>query len=134
ELNLSYLGQRWRMRRDDDTAQTLIAAGCNPLVARILAGRGIATLDEARAFLDCGLHRLHDPRSLKGVDEAVGRIVQALDAGETIGVYGDYDVDGQTSTALMARVLRALGGEVVTYIPHRTKEGYGLNIPALEEM
>lgn len=134
ESYLSYLGQRWHKRSEDGDVDALIAAGCTPLVARILVGRGIATVEEAKAFLDCGLHRLHDPRSLKGVDEAVDRIVQALDAGEMIGIYGDYDVDGQTSAALLARVLKALGAEVATYIPHRTKEGYGLNIPALEEL
>lgn len=112
----------------------LVDAGYPPLIARLLAGRGICSPDQAEEFLDAGLHRLADPRSLKGVNEAVSRIVQALAARETIGVFGDYDVDGQTATALMVRVLEELGATVRPYIPHRTKEGYGLNIPALKEL
>lgn len=134
DFRLSFLGQRWHRRSDEKSAQSLIDAGCPPLIAQLLAGRGIQTMDEARAFLDSGLHRLHDPWSLKGVGDAVDRIVHALKAGETIGVYGDYDVDGQTSAALMARLLGELGAKVRTYIPHRTKEGYGLHIPALKQL
>ena len=112
DFRLSFLGQRWHRRSDEKSAQSLIDAGCPPLIAQLLAGRGIQTMDEARAFLDSGLHRLHDPWSLKGVGDAVDRIVHALKAGETIGVYGDYDVDGQTSAALMARLLGELGAKV----------------------
>ena len=91
-------------------------------------------LCDAEEFLDAGLHRLADPKSLSGVGAAVDRILRALASGEIIGVFGDYDVDGQTATALMVRVLQHLGAEVRPYIPHRIKEGYGLNVQALKEL
>lgn len=134
ESRLSFLGRRWQKRPAAEAARALIAAGYDPLIASMLAGRGVVDAEEAKRFLDPGFHCLSPPRSLKGVGEAAERIRRAIKRGEIIGVYGDYDVDGQTSTALLTRVLRALGARVATYIPHRTREGYGVNIPALAEL
>lgn len=132
DASLSYLGQRWHERPLRGDPRLLAEGGCDPRIARLLARRGFSAPEEVAAFLDAGLHRLHPPRSLKGVETAALRIREAVARGETIGVYGDYDVDGQTSTALLALVLGRLGARVVTYIPHRTKEGYGVNRRALE--
>jgi len=133
EWQLSYLGRRWR-ERPAGAVRALLDAGYDLLTARLLAARGLTSPEEAESFLDAGLHRLKPPHLLRGVDQAVRRIREAILNGETIGIYGDYDVDGQTSTALLARVFAKLGAKLVTYIPHRTKEGYGIHIPALKKL
>jgi single-stranded-DNA-specific exonuclease len=106
----------------------------HPLAARALAARGHADPDAARAFLDAPLSGLPDPFTMKGMRAAVERIARALAAGERIGCYGDYDADGVTSTALLAGFLRAVGGDAVTYVPHRLVEGYGLNGGAVSKL
>lgn len=125
---------RWELRESDEhAAETLAAAlGLPPLVARLLASRGWETPEAARAFLDAGEESFRDPFLMKGMAEAAERISRAVRDGERIRVYGDYDADGVTSTALMIRLLRRLGGSFDTYIPHRGREGYGLNIPAID--
>jgi len=117
--------------RADQLAQAL---GLHPLAGRVLASRGLAERADAEAFLAAPLTDLPDPHAMKGMDAAVGRIVRAVEAGESIALYGDYDVDGVTSTALLAGFLRACGAEVVTYVPHRLVEGYGLNVAAVEKL
>jgi len=106
----------------------------HPLAARVLSARGHVDPALAGAFLEARLADLPDPFSMKGMRGAVDRILRALDAGERIAAYGDYDVDGVTSTALFAGFLRAAGGDVVTYTPHRLVEGYGLNRAAVEKL
>lgn len=100
---------------------------------RVLAHRGITTPAEAEAFLHGG-YLSDNPYRLKGVNEAVTRLRDALRRGERIAVYGDFDADGVTSTALMTLALRALGADVRPYIPHRVDEGYGLNFEALKQL
>lgn len=100
---------------------------------RVLAHRGITTPSEAEAFLHGG-YLSDNPYRLKGVNEAVTRLRDALRRGERIAVYGDFDADGVTSTALMTLALRALGADVRPYIPHRVDEGYGLNFEALKQL
>ncbi|HET7825520.1 MAG TPA: single-stranded-DNA-specific exonuclease RecJ, partial [Anaeromyxobacter sp.] len=102
------------------------ALGVHPLAARVLAARGLADPDRARAFLASPLADLPDPFTMKGMQAATSRLVRAVEAGERIACYGDYDVDGVTSTALLSGLLRAAGADVVTYTPHRLVEGYGL--------
>jgi single-stranded-DNA-specific exonuclease len=120
---------------DEGQAAALASAlGLHPLAARVLAARGHADPAAAQAFLAAGLDGLPDPFSMKGMDAAVERLRRALDAGEKIACYGDYDVDGVTSTALLAGFLRAAGGDVVTYTPHRLVEGYGLNRDAVAKL
>lgn len=131
---LSFTGRRWVLRRPGAAAGRGLQAAYGRVVAQLLASRGVESLDDAARFLDAGLHRLSDPFALRGVAQAVERIERALAQGERIAVYGDYDVDGQSATALMVRVLTSLGAQVVPYIPHRTAEGYGLHISALEAL
>jgi len=108
--------------------------GLHPLAARVLAARGHGDAASAEAFLTARLADLPDPFTMKGMDAAVARIARAIEGGERIATYGDYDVDGVTSTVLLAGFLRAAGADVVTYTPHRLVEGYGLNTGAVESL
>ncbi len=109
-------------------------AGCGPLLSAVLALRGIRSLSEARALLDGGLSCLHDPLQMSGMPAAVKRIRRAIDAGESVAVYGDYDVDGITATCLVTDYLQHKGLKCVPYIPDRNEEGYGLNCAALDSL
>lgn len=105
--------------------------GLPEVVARIMAARGVP-LEEADAFLHPSLKQLlPDPSHFLDMDVAVSRIVRAVMQGERIAVFGDYDVDGATSSALLLRYFRALGADPLVHIPDRMKEGYGPNTPAL---
>jgi len=129
----SLLGRRWRMRPGDDRLALALSQrfGLPEVLARILACRGVG-LEDAASFLDPKLRDLlPDPSRFKGMDDAASRIAAAIRAGETIAIFGDYDVDGATSAALLQRILTAAGGRILTYIPDRQKEGYGPNLPAL---
>lgn len=98
-----------------------------PALARALVLRGITSLDDARFYFRPSLNNLHDPFLMQDMDVAAARVSRAIDEGETVLVYGDYDVDGTTSTALMTQFLRDQGLEVAYFIPDRFKDGYGLN-------
>ncbi|HBZ87099.1 MAG: single-stranded-DNA-specific exonuclease RecJ [Candidatus Edwardsbacteria bacterium RIFOXYD12_FULL_50_11] len=104
-----------------------------PLVARLLLVRGIKNADEARLFLDPQMSDCHDPFTMKGMDVIVDRLERALREKERIMIYGDYDVDGITGTALLWRSLSYLGGDVNWYLPSRAKEGYGISSSGVEE-
>jgi len=103
-------------------------------IAQVLINRGLEKVDEARDFLYGDLGKLWDPYLLKDMDVAVKRIRQAVDNKENIIIYGDYDVDGMTSTAVLYKLLSRLGACVDYYIPERLSEGYGLNASALEQL
>ncbi len=129
----SLCGRRWRARDGDDRAGLALAQrfGLPEIVGRLLAGRGIGT-EECEKFLSPTLRDcLPDPSHLKGMDEAVQRLVEAVRADELIAIFGDYDVDGATSAALLRRFFAAVGGRTTIYIPDRQREGYGPNAPAL---
>jgi len=100
-------------------------------IAQILLNRGVSSAEEGEEFLHPDLSQLHSPFALKDMEAAVEAIVQALKGRKKIAVYGDYDADGITATALLVSLLRDLGGEVVHYIPNRLAEGYSLRKPAL---
>ncbi|GAN54490.1 single-stranded-DNA-specific exonuclease RecJ [Tanticharoenia sakaeratensis NBRC 103193] len=109
-------------------------AGISDMLARILCARGV-DLGTLGLFLDPRLRAaLPDPSCLKGLDQAAERLARAVRAGETVGIFGDYDVDGACSTALLTETLRALNLRVLTHIPDRLAEGYGPNAPALTRM
>ncbi|MCU0636621.1 MAG: DHH family phosphoesterase, partial [Gemmatimonadaceae bacterium] len=96
-------------------------------VCTLLANRGFGEPEQAKRFLRPRLEQLHDPMRLRDMDRAIERIVAAIDAGETIVVHGDYDVDGMCSTTIVTRTLRALGARrVEPFVPHRTTDGYDL--------
>ena len=105
----------------------------HPLLVQVLYNRGIVHPIDVDAFLDGG-EDAADPFALQGVTAAVARIRRALRDGERIAIYGDFDVDGVTATALLVETLEALGGTVQPYIPHRVDEGYGLHADALSEL
>ena len=98
---------------------------------RLLAGRGVASAAEAEAFLNPGVHSLHDPRLLHDMDRAAARIRAAMATEETICVYGDYDVDGVCASAILSGWLKARGADARVYLPSRHSEGYGLNEAAI---
>ncbi|HUW10150.1 MAG TPA: DHH family phosphoesterase [Anaerolineae bacterium] len=102
----------------------------SPLVLQILYNRGLSTPNEVSAFLGRS-QEFHNPFLLQGMNEAVTRIRWAIQRGETLAVYGDFDADGVTATVLLTQTLAALGARVVPYIPHRVDEGYGLHKNAL---
>ncbi len=134
----SLTGRRWIERLDGAGARTAQAIaqrhGIPDIVARVLAGRGIGA-DEAPAFLDPALKRLMpDPSVLADMDKAAARIADAIAGGEAIAIFGDYDVDGASSAALLTRYLRSVGRDATIYIPDRIFEGYGPNPEALGKL
>ena len=126
--------RRWQVAPPTPPATLAALSELPPLVAHLLARRGIATMAEAREFLDAAESLFEDPRTLPDVDRAIARIAQARGRGETVAVYGDFDADGVTGTALMVTALRHYGLSVVSYIPHRVSEGHGLNVAAVEHL
>src|SRR5437762_13964783 len=106
----------------------------SPIVAQLLLNRGLSDGAVARRFLDAPLSGLHPPDLLPGVAEAADRLLGAVRQGRRICVYGDYDVDGTTGTALLWQLLHLLGATADFYVPHRLQEGYGLNIEALRQI
>lgn len=108
--------------------------GLHALIVQLLYNRGITGPTEAEVFLRADKRLAIDPFILPDMHQAVNRVYKALLSGEKIAVYGDFDADGITATALLVQGLTELGGDVVPYIPHRLYEGYGLKIPALEKL
>lgn len=126
-------GKRWEGRADDARLTAALAQRFDlpEAVARAMAARGIDA-DAAEAFLEPKLSRdLPDPCHLKDMDKAADRLARAIRDGEKIAVFGDYDVDGATSSAVLMRYVRGVGGRIESYIPDRMAEGYGPNLPAL---
>ena len=111
----------------------LVGSGYAPLAAMVLASRGIGDDRQARAYLDCNAPLL-DPFLMTDMDKAAGRVGLAMSRGEKIAVFGDYDVDGITATCLLTDFLRRHGADVVSYIPGRLEEGYGLNPIAIHQL
>ncbi|WP_197458757.1 DHH family phosphoesterase, partial [Weissella sp. DD23] len=108
--------------------------GVSELVAKILVNRGYDTIETANAFLRPGVEGLYDPFLLHDMDVAITRIMTAIDNGEKIVVYGDYDVDGITSTAIMTWALELMGADVSYYVPNRFKDGYGPNLAQYQRL
>jgi len=106
----------------------------HPLVAETLARRGITTPTAAQRFLDPNAYTPADPGELPDMDRAVDRLKHAINQGETILVWGDFDVDGQTATALLVSALRDLGVRVIYHVPDRFTEGHGIHLPTLKRL
>ncbi|MSQ22314.1 MAG: single-stranded-DNA-specific exonuclease RecJ [Dehalococcoidia bacterium] len=129
-------GQKaWRVRLavPVEVRSALGRAGYHPLLVQLLYNRGVANAPQAQAFLSTEPVS-HDPLALPGMSAAVQRLRQALERREKVAVFGDFDVDGVSATALMARALKPLGCEVIPYIPHRVNEGHGLTLPAVRTL
>ena len=124
----------WNVAEPEVSAvNTLASSGYGPLSAMILASRGMKNAAQAHAYLDCGCE-MPDPFLMTDMDLAAGRVGLAMTRGEKIAVFGDYDVDGITSTCLLTSFLRRHGADVVSYIPGRLEEGYGLNPIAIRQL
>lgn len=125
----------WKIRPPNPTLSCVLARklGISPIVAQMLINRGIHTIEQGRRFLGSGLDGLHSPLLFADMNKAVARILKALQGGERILVYGDYDADGLTATALLVRVFRRLGCEAASFVPNRLVEGYGLDPDLLRE-
>ena len=126
--------KRWIVRGPDmEHAATLARTlGVSPIVAAVLMSRGCDNDVSARAFLEPSYDQLHEPYLMLGMREAVSRLQHAIDDSQRILVYGDYDVDGTTGTAVLVRALKLLGANATFHVPHRFTEGYGIQQPALE--
>jgi single-stranded-DNA-specific exonuclease len=126
---------RWDVAVPDPAATaSLEKAGYLPLAARTLVLRGISSPEEAADFFKLRPDSLHDPFLLPDMDKAVSRLRLAAERGEVAAVYGDYDADGVTATAVMVRTLKELGIKCLWHIPDRGLDGYGLNIAAIEAL
>ena len=124
----------WNVKQPKmDAVNALVSSGYAPLTAMVLAGRGLGDAQQANAYLDCE-GKLVDPICMRDMGKAARRLKQALEAGEKIAVFGDYDVDGITATCLLTDFIRSLGGDCVPYIPGRLEEGYGLNPIAIRQL
>lgn len=125
---------KWELKIQDpeDVAHLSKALGISPICARLLINRGYSDAHSARAFIDCKNASLENPYLLRDMDKAVARIKSALENGEKITVYGDYDVDGVTAVTVLYTYLHDRGANVDYYIPSRENEGYGLNPAAIE--
>jgi single-stranded-DNA-specific exonuclease len=127
--------KKWLVREPDQVsaAELTAALGVSPIVAGLLVARGHLSPDSARAFLKPSLDQLHDPFLMLGMSDAVKRLLHAIDNQEPVLIYGDYDVDGTTGTAVLLRALRMLGGTAGYHVPHRFTEGYGIQQAGLEK-
>ncbi|AXF57756.1 single-stranded-DNA-specific exonuclease RecJ [Salicibibacter kimchii] len=126
---------RWNVRALDKRAKTLAdSLRVSELTAHLLCNRGMGQVEDARVFLHTDESVLHDPFSLAGMEDAVDRIQRAAEGNEKIVVFGDYDVDGVSSTALMCETLEKMGARYDWYVPNRFTEGYGPNSAAFQNI
>ena len=124
--------KRWEVAPPIPSDQLDFLPGYSDILKRIVYHRGYTDYDSAIRFLNASSAHWNDPFTMLGVPQAVDRIQWAIQKDERIAVYGDYDADGVTATALLTQVLQTLGAEVISYIPKRFDEGYGLNVDALD--
>lgn len=125
-----------RVKKPDEQLVNQISQelSVKPVVAQLLVERGVASAEQAQHFLQPSMNVIHDPHQLHDMDKAVERIQRAVENGEQITVYGDYDADGITSTALMYEVLQDVGANVNYYVPNRFRDGYGPNAAAYQKI
>jgi single-stranded-DNA-specific exonuclease len=127
--------RRWNICPPCEAAEQLAAClKTSPLIAQMLINRGIVGPEDCQKFLSPSLKHLHDPGDIANLKKAAERIAKAIRDHEKIVIYGDYDVDGITATAILWHAINLLGGQVDYYIPHRLEEGYGLNAEAIEQI
>ena len=126
---------RWQPRHTDpqDIERLTREAGLSPVIARLLAARGIVTAEQAQQFLSPSLAHLHSPYLMTGLRAAVDRLRAAIERDETIFIYGDYDADGTTAIVILKTALELCGGKVEYHVPHRIREGYGMRDEVIEQ-
>ncbi|MEZ5307015.1 MAG: single-stranded-DNA-specific exonuclease RecJ [Pyrinomonadaceae bacterium] len=134
-LHKSESRNRWIYPEVDENLVNALRSECgvSDLIARLLVIRGYTDADSARTFLNPKAGGLHEPFLLKDMEKALERIRRAIDAGEKILVWGDYDVDGTTGTTVLRKAIEIAGGESGYHVPHRFHEGYGVNVPELSK-
>lgn len=126
---------RWTLqpKPDSSTVENLAKTlNVDTIIASLLVQRGVTTFDQAKKFFRPSLEDMHDPFLMKDMDKATARILKAITDGENIMVYGDYDVDGTTSVALLSSYLKTLSHQITTYIPDRYNEGYGISYTGID--
>jgi single-stranded-DNA-specific exonuclease len=130
------MSKRWRIRPhdSDQLARLEKMAGVPPVVAQLLLNRGITDEKAIRQFLEAPMLDLHDPELLPGIQDAADLVMATIAAGKRITVYGDYDADGMTGTAILLRCLSMLQADAGSYLSNRMSEGYGLNSERLEKL
>ena len=128
--------KRWRVREPELVLQKTLAASLNisTITSQLLINRGISDIQQAERFLSSTLSDIRSPFGMKGMKEGVERVLKALHNKEKIAIYGDYDVDGITSTSILLMFLKSAGVNVSYYIPERIAEGYGLNADAISKL
>ena len=125
----------WQVQPTNGEAEILAQSlKVSPLIAQVLINRQLHKADNARSFLSPKLTDLIEPEQMYGVPEAAEHVQRAIEEGKKISIYGDYDVDGITSVAILWHLLKILGAQVDYYIPHRMDEGYGLNTDAVRQL
>ncbi|MEG0378771.1 MAG: single-stranded-DNA-specific exonuclease RecJ, partial [Eubacterium sp.] len=130
----------WKERKDksieneEAEAELAEACGLTPLSAKLLIKRGYDTAEKAMAYLEPDASDFYNPFGLPDMKEAVDRILEAREKGEKVCIYGDYDADGTTATAILMKYFKGIDISAFYEIPNRLKEGYGMNIPALERV
>lgn len=125
---------RWNLPPPVPDLILACSSGFPPLLVQLLYNRGVSRPEDFRSFLSSDESLMGDPLLFPDMQKAVARVYQALLSGETVGVYGDYDADGITATAVLVQGIIALGGKAVPYIPHRQTEGHGLTNAALKRL
>lgn len=125
----------WRLRRNKaDTKKMAQVLNVREPVANVLANRGIGTYNQAMRFLKCDKNSLYSAELFKDGEKGIEIILNAVKTKQKIAVYGDYDADGVMSTTILYKTLKYLGADVIFYLPHRQKEGYGMNCDAVREL
>ncbi len=129
------MNKRWTIQKHnhDEVKNLANTLKVSPIVAAMLITRGYETEESAHKFLNPSYDDLHEPNLLKGMKEAMARVLKAIETGEKILIWGDYDVDGTTGTVVLRKALEILGAQTGFHIPHRFSEGYGLNKEYLEK-
>ena len=127
---------RWKLSEAKEDIQSLFAKEfkLHPIVSQILINRNITDLQTAQRYLNPSLHDLHSPFLMKDMKEGVARMIRALQGGEKVAIYGDYDADGITALAILYRFLHEIHDRVMYYIPDRVDEGYSLNRTAIDRL
>ncbi len=129
------MDKRWRVKEippQEQVEELSKAININSYLSAILLQRGITDFESAKKFFRPSLAELHDPFLMKGMEKAVSRLKYAIDQNDKILIYGDYDVDGTTSVALVYSYLRKFHSRCEVYIPDRNAEGYGISLPGIE--